>query len=52
MPSPRRRPEPVITVGLLLTLAVQNAVPPFATDMYSPAFPRVAADLATRSWAL
>lgn len=52
MPSPRRRPEPVITVGLLLTLAVQNAVPPFATDMYSPAFPRVAADLATSASAV
>ncbi len=32
---------------LLVTLAVQNAVPPFATDMYSPAFPQVTSDLAT-----
>jgi len=32
---------------LLLTLALQSAVPPFATDMYTPAFPQVTADLAT-----
>jgi DHA1 family bicyclomycin/chloramphenicol resistance-like MFS transporter len=32
---------------LVLTLALQSAVPPFATDMYTPAFPRVTADLAT-----
>jgi DHA1 family bicyclomycin/chloramphenicol resistance-like MFS transporter len=31
----------------VLTLALQSAVPPFATDMYTPAFPRVTADLAT-----
>ena len=31
----------------MLTLALQSAVPPFATDMYTPAFPRVTADLAT-----
>jgi len=36
-----------ITASLLVALAVQNAVPPFATDMYSPAFPRVTADLDT-----
>ncbi len=36
-----------ITAGLLIALAVQNAVPPFATDMYSPAFPQVTADLDT-----
>ncbi len=41
----RRRPDAVITIGLLITLAIQNAVPPFATDMYSPAFPQVAAEL-------
>ncbi len=28
-----------LTVALLITLAVQNAVPPMATDMYSAAFP-------------
>ena len=27
--------------------ALQSAVPPFATDMYTPAFPQVTADLAT-----
>ena len=31
----------------MLTLALQSAVPPFATDMYTPALPRVTADLAT-----
>lgn len=31
----------------MLTLALQCAVPPFATDMYTPAFPRVTTDLAT-----
>jgi MFS transporter, DHA1 family, multidrug resistance protein len=31
----------------VLTLALQSAVPPFATDMYTPAFPQVTADLAT-----
>lgn len=36
-----------ITVALLLTLAVQNAIPPFATDMYTPAFPEVTASLGT-----
>ncbi|MGC3995104.1 MAG: multidrug effflux MFS transporter [Propionicimonas sp.] len=43
-PEPSRRIVP-ITAGLLAALAVQNAVPPFATDMYSPAFPDVATDL-------
>jgi DHA1 family bicyclomycin/chloramphenicol resistance-like MFS transporter len=32
---------------LVLTLALQSAVPPFATDMYTPAFPRVTGDLNT-----
>ena len=36
-----------ITLGLLLALALQNAVPPFATDMYTPAFPEVTRDLGT-----
>ncbi len=36
-----------ITLGLLLALAVQNAVPPFATDMYTPAFPEVTRELGT-----
>lgn len=43
-PSPSRA---AIPLGLVLALAVQNAVPPFATDMYSPAFPQVARDLST-----
>ncbi len=36
-----------ISVALILTLALQSAVPPFATDMYTPAFPRVTAELDT-----
>ena len=36
-----------MSTSLVLTLALQSAVPPFATDMYTPAFPRVTADLAT-----
>jgi DHA1 family bicyclomycin/chloramphenicol resistance-like MFS transporter len=39
---------PTVTMLLIITLALQSAVPPFATDMYTPAFPRVTADLATR----
>jgi DHA1 family bicyclomycin/chloramphenicol resistance-like MFS transporter len=30
-----------MTMALILTLALQSAVPPFATDMYTPAFPQV-----------
>ncbi|WP_233188395.1 multidrug effflux MFS transporter [Actinomyces qiguomingii] len=41
-----------MTVGLVIALAVQNAVPPFATDMYSPAFPRITVDLGTSSTAV
>jgi DHA1 family bicyclomycin/chloramphenicol resistance-like MFS transporter len=36
-----------VSTTLVLTLALQCAVPPFATDMYTPAFPRVTRDLAT-----
>lgn len=36
-----------VSMSLVLTLALQSAVPPFATDMYTPAFPRVTADLST-----
>ena len=36
-----------VALSLVLTLALQCAVPPFATDMYTPAFPRVTGDLAT-----
>ena len=38
-----------LTVALLITLTVQNAVPPMATDMYSAAFPQITVDLATNS---
>lgn len=42
------RPIGVPVSGVLIgTVALQTAVPPFATDMYTPAFPRVTADLAT-----
>jgi DHA1 family bicyclomycin/chloramphenicol resistance-like MFS transporter len=34
-----------VTTGLLVTLALQSAVGPFATDMYSPSFPQVAEGL-------
>ena len=44
--SPAAGAATVSTV-LVLTLALQCAVPPFATDMYTPAFPQVTADLAT-----
>ena len=36
-----------VSTSLVLTLALQCAVPPFATDMYTPAFPRVTTDLDT-----
>lgn len=36
-----------LTAFLIGTIAIQTAVPPFATDMYTPAFPRVMADLGT-----
>ncbi|WP_022867344.1 multidrug effflux MFS transporter [Schaalia vaccimaxillae] len=38
-----------VTVSLLVTLALQNAVPPLATDMYAPSFPQITSDLATTS---
>jgi DHA1 family bicyclomycin/chloramphenicol resistance-like MFS transporter len=44
----RAQPGQVPVTALLIgTIAIQTAVPPFATDMYTPAFPRVTADLAT-----
>ena len=36
-----------ITASLLIAQAIQNAVPPFATDMYSPSFPALTVDLDT-----
>lgn len=50
--STPRSPEARITVGLIIALAIQNAVPLFATDMYSPAFPQVAADLGASATAV
>jgi MFS transporter, DHA1 family, multidrug resistance protein len=42
-----RRQTAAVTTALVLTLALQNAVLPFATDLYTPAFPRVSEDLQT-----
>lgn len=36
-----------MTATLVGTIALQTAVPPFATDMYTPAFPQATVDLAT-----
>lgn len=52
MSASRPGPEATVSVGLVLTLAVQSAVPPFATDMYTPAFPEVSTDLATSATAV
>ncbi|WP_257210837.1 MFS transporter [Actinomyces ruminis] len=49
---PNRSQPAAVTAGLVIALAVQNAVPPFATDMYSPAFPRITVDLGTSSTAV
>ena len=46
-PAGRAAGTATVTTALILTLALQCAVPPFATDMYTPAFPQVTADLAT-----
>ena len=48
-PAVAGRRSASITTALILTLALQSAVPPFATDMYTPAFPRVTADLQTEA---
>lgn len=47
--SPARKPSSAVpvTATLIGTIALQTATPPFATDMYTPAFPRVTSDLAT-----
>lgn len=43
-----RPPSAVPVTALLIgTIAIQTAVPPFATDMYTPAFPVVTTDLGT-----
>ncbi len=46
--APRTNVVPV-TATLLGTIAIQTAVPPFATDMYTPAFPIVTSDLGTQA---
>lgn len=46
------QPATVITFSVIVALAAQNAVPPFATDMYSPAFPQVAQDLSASATAV
>lgn len=43
--SAPRASGPGLPTGLMLTLAINNAVPAVATDMYTPAFPLVTADL-------
>ena len=43
--SPRR--SAAITTGLIATLVLLNAVPPFSTDMYAPSFPQMATGLGT-----
>lgn len=45
--SPAHPAAVPVTATLIGTIALQTAVPPFATDMYTPAFPRVTVDLAT-----
>jgi DHA1 family bicyclomycin/chloramphenicol resistance-like MFS transporter len=45
--NPAQPGQVPVTALLIGTIAIQTAVPPFATDMYTPAFPRVTADLAT-----
>ena len=41
-----------VSMALIVTLAIQSAVPPFATDTYTPAFPHVTADLGTTASAV
>jgi DHA1 family bicyclomycin/chloramphenicol resistance-like MFS transporter len=40
------------SVGLVVVLALQTAIPPFATDTYTPAFPQVTTDLQTTAAAV
>lgn len=47
--APSSLAKGIIPLGLLLTLSIQAGVPPFATDMYTPAFPAITASLATTS---
>lgn len=45
VPSPAIRRQARITAGLVATVILLSAIAPLATDMYVPAFPRVAGDL-------
>ncbi|BAK35767.1 putative drug resistance transporter [Microlunatus phosphovorus NM-1] len=47
--SAKSRTAAGLTTAVILTLALQSAVPPFATDMYTPAFPRVTESLQTQA---
>ena len=46
-PATRSRRQARLTAGLVATVIFLTAIAPLATDMYVPAFPRVAADLTT-----
>ncbi|GAA3250232.1 multidrug effflux MFS transporter [Dactylosporangium siamense] len=45
VPLPSLRRQARITAGLVATVILLSAIAPLATDMYVPAFPRVAGDL-------
>ncbi len=45
--SPTAATAASLSVALIVTLALQSAVPPLATDMYTPAFPAVGSSLGT-----
>jgi DHA1 family bicyclomycin/chloramphenicol resistance-like MFS transporter len=45
LPSARVRRQATLTSGLVATVIFLTAIAPLATDMYVPAFPRVAGDL-------
>ena len=44
---PRARRQARLTAGLVATVVFVTAIAPLATDMYVPAFPRVAGELST-----
>jgi DHA1 family bicyclomycin/chloramphenicol resistance-like MFS transporter len=46
-PLPKVRRRPRLTAGLVATVVLLTAIAPLATDMYVPAFPRVAGELST-----
>jgi DHA1 family bicyclomycin/chloramphenicol resistance-like MFS transporter len=45
LPSARVRRQATLTSALVATVIFLTAIAPLATDMYVPAFPRVAGDL-------